>query len=172
MTHMDSVKELAQLLLSKKWKISTAESCTGGMISASMTDLAGSSDWFERGYITYSNKAKIDDIQVPRDLIDQHGAVSTQVATAMALGALAKSASNCALSVTGVAGPSGGSIEKPIGFVCFAWSWKDSQGSQCICESIQLIDKNQPITSQTRNQVRTLATKHALERAYEIFNQS
>ena len=170
MTHMDSVKELAQLLLSKKWKISTAESCTGGMISASMTDLAGSSDWFERGYITYSNQAKIDDIQVPAELIDQHGAVSTQVASAMALGALNKSGSNCALSVTGVAGPSGGSIEKPVGFVCFSWAWQGSNGPQCVSESMQLIQIDCIITSNTRSQVRQLAVEHSLNKLIEILS--
>lgn len=167
---MDTVKQLAQLLISKKWKIALAESCTGGMIGASMTDLAGSSDWFERGYITYSNQAKITDIDVPEDLIKQYGAVSTQVASAMALGTLKKSGSNCSLSVTGVAGPSGGSIEKPVGFVCFAWAWQENNGPQCISESVQLIDISCVINTNTRKIVREHATQHALNRALEIFS--
>lgn len=168
---MQITEQLAKLLLSRHWKIATAESCTGGMISSRMTDIAGSSDWFERGYITYSNQAKISDIDVPENLIKQFGAVSTEVASAMALGCLEKAGANVALSVTGVAGPTGGSLEKPVGFVCFAWSWKSPQGPQCINESVQLIDSKNSVTSETRHQVRTLATNHALKRAFEIFSK-
>ena len=97
------------------------------MVAASITELAGSSDWFERGYVTYSNQAKSEDIDVSQNLIEQHGAVSDQVARAMALGAKQNSGSDLSLSITGIAGPTGGSPEKPIGTVCFAWALANDQ---------------------------------------------
>lgn len=102
--------------------LATAESCTGGMVAAAMTDISGSSNWFERGFVTYSNQAKIDMIGVPAELIDRHGAVSEQVARAMAEGALRNSRAQLSLAITGVAGPGGGTAEKPVGMVCFAWT--------------------------------------------------
>ena len=111
------VADLASLLIKKRWLLATAESCTGGMIAAACTDLAGSSAWFERGFVTYSNAAKIDLLGVNADVIAQHGAVSEPVARAMAQGALAKSRAQVAVSVTGVAGPTGGSAAKPVGTV-------------------------------------------------------
>jgi nicotinamide-nucleotide amidase len=118
----DLTKTLAQILLSRNWKVSLAESCTGGLVCATLTELAGSSEWFERGYITYSNEAKAECLDVPPQLIELHGAVSEQVAKAMAEGARINSGSNVAISITGVAGPSGGSAEKPVGTVCFGWA--------------------------------------------------
>jgi nicotinamide-nucleotide amidase len=120
-------QELASVLIKNNWCLSTAESCTGGMVAASITELAGSSEWFERGYVTYSNQAKSQDIDVSQNLIEQHGAVSDQVARAMALGAKQNSGSDIALSITGIAGPTGGSPEKPIGTVCFAWALANDQ---------------------------------------------
>ena len=116
------VADLASLLLKKRWLLATAESCTGGMIAAACTDLAGSSAWFERGFVTYSNAAKIDLLGVNADVIAQHGAVSEPVARAMAQGALAKSRAQVAVSVTGVAGPTGGSAAKPVGTVWFGFA--------------------------------------------------
>jgi nicotinamide-nucleotide amidase len=118
---------LARVLIKNNWRLSTAESCTGGMVAASITELAGSSDWFERGYVTYSNQAKSEDIDVAQNLIEQYGAVSDQVARAMALGAKQNSGSDLSLSITGIAGPTGGSPEKPIGTVCFAWALANDQ---------------------------------------------
>jgi nicotinamide-nucleotide amidase len=118
---------LARVLIKNNWRISTAESCTGGMVAVSITELAGSSDWFERGYVTYSNQAKSEDIDVSQNLIEQHGAVSDQVARAMALGAKQNSGSDLSLSITGIAGPTGGSPKKPIGTVCFAWVLANDQ---------------------------------------------
>ncbi|MDZ4738019.1 MAG: CinA family protein [Rhodospirillaceae bacterium] len=100
-------------------RIVTAESCTGGMIAAALTDIAGSSDVFERGFVIYSNDAKHELIGVPRATLDAHGAVSAETAEAMARGALAHSHADVALSVTGIAGPGGGSAEKPVGLVFF-----------------------------------------------------
>ena len=122
MNATDLTKTLAQILLSRNWTISLAESCTGGLVCATLTELAGSSEWFERGYITYSNEAKTDCLGVPSELIEAHGAVSEQVARAMVEGARNNSSSNVAISITGIAGPSGGSTEKPVGTVCFGWA--------------------------------------------------
>lgn len=112
---------LADLMLKKKFFLATAESCTGGLIAAACTDLDGSSLWFDRGFVTYSNAAKVDMLGVDADVITQFGAVSEQVATAMALGAIEHSVAQVSVAVTGVAGPSGGSIEKPVGTVWLGW---------------------------------------------------
>lgn len=112
---------LLDLARSKGAKIATAESCTGGMISAALTDIAGSSDVFERGFVTYSNDAKTEMLGVRRDTLAAHGAVSEEVAAEMAAGALARSRATLAVSVTGIAGP-GGSEFKPEGRVCFGLS--------------------------------------------------
>jgi nicotinamide-nucleotide amidase len=122
MNTTDLTKTLAEILLSRNWTVSLAESCTGGLVCATLTELAGSSEWFERGYITYSNEAKTESLNVPAVLIESHGAVSEQVAKAMAEGARIHSGSNVAISITGIAGPSGGSAEKPVGTVCFGWA--------------------------------------------------
>lgn len=111
--------------------VATAESCTGGLIAAALTAIAGSSDVVDRGFVTYSNQAKNEMIGVPLSLIDAHGAVSEPVARAMAEGALARSRAAIAVSVTGVAGPGGGSVEKPVGLVCFGLA---RSGSPAISE--------------------------------------
>jgi nicotinamide-nucleotide amidase len=113
---------LADLLQNKQLKLVTAESCTGGMISSACTDLAGSSTWFERGFVTYSNEAKTELLGVDAALIEAHGAVSEQVARAMAFGAVRHSQAQVSIAVTGVAGPSGGSAAKPVGTVWFGFS--------------------------------------------------
>jgi nicotinamide-nucleotide amidase len=119
----DSILREAEALLaacrSKGIMLATAESCTGGLIAAALTAIAGSSDVMDRGFVTYSNEAKNQMVGVPIPLIETHGAVSEQVATAMADGALTRSRAAIAVSVTGVAGPSGGSAEKPVGLVWF-----------------------------------------------------
>ena len=116
-----NLTQISLRLLKHQHLLATAESCSGGMIAAACTDLAGSSQWFERGFVTYSNAAKTDMLGVPAALIEQHGAVSEPVARAMADGALAHSQAHVSLAVTGVAGPSGGSVDKPVGTVWFAW---------------------------------------------------
>ena len=114
-------EELAAALRARDWRIATAESCTGGLIAATCTELAGSSDWFERGVVSYSNAAKTELLGVDAALIAQHGAVSEPVARAMAEGAIARSHAQAGVAVTGVAGPTGGSAEKPVGTVWLAW---------------------------------------------------
>jgi len=111
---------LADALRARGWMLATAESCTGGLIAAACTDLAGSSDWFERGFVTYSNAAKHELLGVEEALIRAQGAVSEAVALAMAAGALARSRAQLAVAVTGIAGPGGGSAEKPVGTVWLA----------------------------------------------------
>ena len=113
--------QIASFLLNNQLKLATAESCTGGMIAAACTDLAGSSAWFERGFVTYSNEAKTQMLGVTASLITRHGAVSEEVVHAMAQGAIAHSRAQVAIAVTGVAGPTGGSAAKPVGTVWFGF---------------------------------------------------
>ncbi|HHT0592339.1 TPA: CinA family protein [Legionella anisa] len=114
--------EISAILKKKNWQLVTAESCTGGLIASYLTEISGSSVWFERGFVTYSNLAKEELLSVPKQLIEEYGAVSEPVAQAMAIGALQHSAGHVAVSVTGIAGPDGGSLEKPVGTVCFGWA--------------------------------------------------
>jgi nicotinamide-nucleotide amidase len=113
---------LAHFLIKTQKMLATAESCTGGMIAAACTDLAGSSTWLERGFVTYSNAAKTELLGVPPDLIAQHGAVSEAVARAMVQGAIDRSHAQVAVAVTGIAGPTGGSAAKPVGTVWFGFA--------------------------------------------------
>ena len=103
----------------------TAESCTGGLVAGAITDVAGSSAWFDRGFVTYSNEAKTELLGVPAATLAQHGAVSEATARAMAEGALARSRARLAVAITGIAGPGGGTPAKPVGTVCFAWAVRD-----------------------------------------------
>jgi nicotinamide-nucleotide amidase len=144
-------KKLAERLNALQWQMATAESCTGGLISARCTDLAGSSAWFDRGFVTYSNDAKIQMLGVPTALISSHGAVSEAVAHAMAIGAVYRSSAQVSVAVTGVAGPSGGSAEKPVGTVCFGW---------CING---VVDTARIRFDGERDQIRQATVLHALE---------
>ncbi|MBL4573340.1 MAG: CinA family protein [Gammaproteobacteria bacterium] len=127
------VRQLADKLLAKKLIISTAESCTGGWISQSLTALAGSSVWFDSGFVTYSNEAKQRLLNVPPALfsIDGPGAVSEAVVLAMTAGAIHGSRANLAVAVSGIAGPDGGTEEKPVGTVWIAWQWEDKSLARC-----------------------------------------
>ena len=111
---------LIELCTRKGLKIATAESCTGGLVAALLTEIPGSSAVVDRGFVTYSNEAKADMLGVPPELIEAHGAVSAQVACAMAQGALNHARADLAVAVTGIAGPGGGSLDKPVGLVHFA----------------------------------------------------
>ena len=112
---------VGQRLKAKKRRLVSAESCTGGWVAQAVTSIAGSSAWFERGFVTYSNEAKRELLGVKAATLRKHGAVSEETAREMARGALARSRGTLALAVTGIAGPGGGSREKPVGMVCFAW---------------------------------------------------
>lgn len=118
-------RKLGDCLLTRQWHCAVAESCTGGRLSAAITDVAGSSQWFERGFITYTNQSKIDMLGVPGEILTLHGAVSEPTVRAMAEGTLAFSSADITCAISGVAGPGGGSIEKPVGLVWFAWSLRD-----------------------------------------------
>lgn len=117
---LEQSEKLLSAARARKIKLATAESCTGGLIAAALTEIPGSSDVFERGFVTYSNEAKVDLLGVAKELIAKHGAVSEQTVEAMALGALEHSRAHLALSVSGIAGPGGGSDDKPVGTVYFA----------------------------------------------------
>lgn len=119
---MTLVEDLARELLDRQWRCVTAESCTGGGIAWALTEVAGSSDWLERGFVTYSNESKQEMLGVCPDTLERYGAVSEETAREMAEGALRHSRGQAALAVTGIAGPSGGTADKPVGTVAFAWS--------------------------------------------------
>ena len=141
---------LGDALRARGWRMATAESCTGGLIAALCTSVAGSSDWFERGFVTYSNAAKTDQLGVPVALIDGHGAVSEPVALAMVQGALRHSQAQLAVAVTGVAGPGGGTPDKPVGRVWLAWGVQTSgQAPQCQAQHLQLAGDRTEVRSQT-----------------------
>ena len=118
-------QDTGRLLLARGLLLATAESCTGGWIAKVVTDIPGSSQWFERGFVTYTNEAKMELLDVPRELFEAHGAVSLPVVMEMAIGALRHSRARVAVSVSGVAGPGGGSEAKPVGTVCFGWALGD-----------------------------------------------
>jgi nicotinamide-nucleotide amidase len=131
MTTTELCQLLAIRLRQHSWMLSTAESCTGGLIAAACTDLAGSSNWFERGFVTYSNAAKMDLLSVPSILLATHGAVSEPVVRAMAQGALTHARAQVSIAVTGVAGPGGGSADKPVGTVWLGWAVPGQIVSEC-----------------------------------------
>ena len=153
--YQPAVLALADALRTRGWKIATAESCTGGLIAAACTAVAGSSDWFERGFVTYSNAAKCELLGVPAALVDAHGAVSAEVARAMAEGALARSYSRAqlAVAVTGIAGPGGATPGKPVGTV---WLALAQAGSAAEAEVLVLPGDRAAVREQT--------VHHALQR--------
>jgi nicotinamide-nucleotide amidase len=149
------VTELADALRARGWHLASAESCTGGMIAAACTDLAGSSDWFERGVVSYSNEAKTALLGVSPGLLEQHGAVSEPVARAMAEGMQRSSGADLAVAVTGIAGPAGGTPAKPVGTVWFGFAQRDAGGSVHIGSERCCFDGD-------RAQVRSATVEHAL----------
>ena len=134
-TFAPRVQRLADALRARGWRLAAAESCTGGLIAAACTSVAGSSDWFERGFVTYSNAAKAESLGIDPALIAAHGAVSEPVARAMAEGALAHSRADLAVAVTGIAGPGGGSADKPVGMV---WLALARHGAATLAERLRL----------------------------------
>ncbi len=122
----EQAQRLAQLLIQSGLSVVTAESCTGGQLSEIMTRIPGSSTWFDCGFVTYSNKAKQELLHVPESIIKEYGAVSEETAIAMAEGALGNSHADVSVAITGIAGPDGGSEDKPVGTVCLAWSMKNA----------------------------------------------
>lgn len=146
-----SVAVLAEILQSRNLRLVTAESCTGGGIASALTDLAGSSNWFECGFVTYSNEAKVRYLGVPPAIIEQFGAVSEETVRTMVAGAVNNSLGDLAVAVSGVAGPGGGSEDKPVGTVWFAWGNAEQQITEC-CHF-----------PGNREQVRALAVVHGIQ---------
>lgn len=144
------VAQLAERLTSRGEMLATAESCTGGWIAKVLVDLPGSSAWFDRGFVTYSNQAKEEMLGVPADIIAIHGAVSHETVVAMAAGALARSRASWSVAVSGLAGPGGGTPEKPVGTVWLAWG--TPEGVSSVCEHFP----------GDRNQVRAATVERAL----------
>ena len=152
----DIARKLGAALKAQGLKLATAESCTGGWVAMALTAIPGSSEWFERGYVSYSNEAKREDLGVAEQTLRRHGAVSEQVACAMAAGTLKRARAQVALAITGVAGPTGGTADKPVGLVCFAWA----HGSKITSETRRF--------DGDRESVRRQSVLHALERATEL----
>lgn len=152
----NTLQDLAAALRSRGWRLATAESCTGGLIAGACTDLSGSSNWFERGFVSYSNAAKTELLGVDAGLIAQHGAVSEPVARAMAAGALAHSQAQVAVAVTGVAGPTGGTPDKPVGLVWFGLALP----GRVLTEKMNFPGD--------RAAVRAATVRHALQRLVEL----
>jgi len=146
-----AVSRLAEALLARGLSMAAAESCTGGWIAKCCTDRAGRSAWFERGFVTYSNAANTDLLDVDPGLLEREGAVSEAVARAMAEGAVRRSAADVALAVTGIAGPDGGTPGKPVGTVWFAWADREAVSAECVR------------FSGDRDAVRRQSVRHALE---------
>lgn len=162
---MAEFDELAQrvgaALLQRRWMVAVAESCTGGWVSKCLTDIAGSSGWFECGVVSYSNAAKQELLGVPAATLDTHGAVSEPTVLAMAQGALAHSQANVALATSGIAGPGGAVPGKPVGTVCFAWCVKGGRKRvETLC-----FDGD-------RDTVRRLSVRHALNGLLELLQDA
>lgn len=137
----------------KGLRLATAESCTGGLVAATLTEIAGASDVFDRGFVTYSNAAKCEMLGVAQSLIEAHGAVSAEAARAMAVGAIERSSADIAVAVTGIAGPGGGSAEKPVGLVHFACAMRDG--------GVELVERRYGPLS--RAKIRAASVAQALE---------
>lgn len=152
---LDLSTKLGHALQARGWQMALAESCTGGMIAQSVTAIAGSSAWFDRGFVTYSNAAKVEMLAVSAALIAEYGAVSEPVAEAMVKGVLQHSAADISGAVTGIAGPSGGTQLKPVGTVCFAWAMRSQNFSNQV--TVETCHFNGD-----RTQIREQAASHLL----------
>ena len=158
---MSAAEKVAERLKARGGIMVTAESCTGGWVAQELTAIAGSSSWFDRGFVTYSNEAKQEMLGVRPETLARHGAVSEQTACEMALGALGRSRGTVSLAITGIAGPSGGTPAKPVGTVCFAWATKD-----------------RPVRAETkhfsgdREAVRRQSAEYSLERVLELLDEA
>lgn len=158
---MTLAERVAQRLKARGDMIVTAESCTGGWVAQELTAIAGSSKWFERGFVTYSNEAKQEMLGVRAETLQKHGAVSEETAAEMARGALDKSRGTVALSITGIAGPSGGTPGKPVGTVCFGWATK---GTAPRAETKRF--------SGDREAVRRQSVEYSLEKVLQLLDEA
>lgn len=155
------VEQLAELLTKHDKQLTVAESCTGGWVAKELTDLAGSSAWFERGFVTYSNQAKHEMLGVLESTLKTYGAVSEETVTEMAIGALKNSHADFSLSISGIAGPSGGSAEKPVGLVWFSWAAQENKKYKTL-----VTDKK--IFTGDRNSVRQQAVEYVLNEIIKL----
>jgi len=152
MSILEDVEALGLALKKRQWKLVTAESCTGGGLSYFLTMLPGSSDWFERGWVTYSNASKEEELGVRRETLEQFGAVSAETAREMASGAIKNSPAQISLAITGIAGPDGGTPQKPVGTVWFGWQVGEAEPQA-----------KKMLFSGDREKIREQAIKMALE---------
>jgi nicotinamide-nucleotide amidase len=150
---------VGQKLHAKGWMLSTAESCTGGWVAQVVTAIPGSSAWFDRGFVTYSNRAKQEMLGVHAATLDEHGAVSEQTVKEMAAGALANSAAQISVALSGIAGPGGGSKQKPIGTVCISWAMNGAASLATTCR-----------LSGDREEIRSRAVAAALRGLIELLD--
>jgi nicotinamide-nucleotide amidase len=155
-------EQLGQDLRRQGWMIGTAESCTGGLLAGAITSVPGASAWFERGFITYTNQAKLEDLEVSADTLEHFGAVSEPVALEMASGVLLGSPAHVAISVTGIAGPDGGTPGKPVGMVCFGFAARAGEGIVSRAAT-HLFEGD-------RTQIRQAAVVYALRGALELID--
>lgn len=169
----NTLDTLAKTCINNSWQIATAESCTGGLVAKLITDLAGSSQWFERGFITYSNLAKKQMLGVDEQLLADYGAVSESVAEAMAKGVLLNSQAHFSLSITGIAGPDGGTDSKPVGFVCFGWSYYSQNSHKNSHKDKEIITVTESqLFSGDREAVRKQSAAFSLQKILEIINNA
>jgi nicotinamide-nucleotide amidase len=154
---IEATENLAQALVSRNWRLATAESCTGGWIAKCCTDISGSSAWFDSGLVAYSYDAKVAQLGVIRADLEEHGAVSEQIAAQMALGARSRSGAELTLAATGIAGPGGGLPGKPVGLVCFGWSVRGG-----------ILATDHRVFEGNREQVRRQTVLHALRGALDV----
>lgn len=153
-------EQLGEALVKRKWKLVTAESCTGGWVGQAVTSVPGSSKWFDRGFITYCNVSKQELLDVKPETLEKYGAVSEETVKEMTEGALKNSHADLSLAITGIAGPGGGTPEKPMGTVCFGWAFSNQKTQTC-CEHF----------SGDRNSVREQSVRFVLERLLSILCQ-
>jgi nicotinamide-nucleotide amidase len=151
------VSAIGEYLTESGQTVTTVESCTGGGIAHLLTAIPGSSNWFDRGFVTYSNSAKTQMVDVPEKTLDQYGAVSNEVAESMAVGGLNRAGASYAISVTGIAGPDGGTAEKPVGTVCFGWAGPEN-----------LVLSEKIVIPGDRQEVRSRSIEYSLSRLIEI----
>ena len=159
------VEQLASLLIQNNKKLTVAESCTGGWVAKVLTDLAGSSAWLERGFVTYSNQAKKEMLGVTESTLETHGAVSQETVAEMALGALKNSHADFSMSISGIAGPGGGSAEKPVGLVWFSWAVKENN-------TFSILAAEKQVFAGDRDSVRRQAVEYVLTRLIKLLKKT
>ncbi len=163
----NSAAVLGKLALDQGKVCTTAESCTAGLVSAAITDIAGSSVWFDRGFVTYSDQAKTEMLGVEPQTLSDNGAVSEEVAREMVRGAIKNSGAQLSVAITGIAGPEGGSLNKPVGTVCFAWAFDDQE---LLTNSQQKVWSETRYFNGNRQQIRKLAVDRALVGLIALLN--